>query len=314
MKIRNYLLLLFLAAMLHVSFTADAQVTIGSGDAPQEFSVLELISNQAGLRLPQVKSTEERDRLITNSEGFRTNYAARGLMIFNMETQCVETWNGTEWILLCLPPPPGPPGIGPPAGTTDPGVVINGIRWAMRNVYNPGTFAVAPQDPGRLFQWGTIDGTTHHWPATGATVTGWNTSTGRVAWTAENDPCPAGWRVPTRQELLVLYNTNSDWHSNWNGTGVAGRVFPAGAMPEEITGTSPTAIFLPAVGHRENTDGRLFLRNMEGEYWSSTLEPTHPLAFRLIFRTNSTNSLRVIAGSVVNAYSIRCVAVMPSAD
>ena len=190
--------------------------------------------------------------------------------------------------------PPSPP---------DPGVDIGNIRWAISNVDQPNTFAPYPHSAGRLFQWGTLNGETHHWPATGA-ISGWNTSTNRVAWTADNHPCPAGWRLPTRQELLVLFNTNSDWHSNWDGTGVAGRVFPAGATAERVTGTSPTAIFLPAVGHRQDTAGGLFFRNIEGEYWSSTLDPTHPLAYRLIVRANNP---RLIAVSVVNAFSVRCV-------
>ena len=95
--------MLFLTAMISVPAQVGAQVTIGSVAPPQEFSVLELISNQAGLRLPQIESAAERDRLITYNSNFdiRTNRLAWGLKIFNMETQCVETWNGLEWIAAC---------------------------------------------------------------------------------------------------------------------------------------------------------------------------------------------------------------------
>ena len=32
--------------------------------------------------------------------------------------------------------------------TTDPGVMINGIKWATRNIDEPGTFADNPEDVG----------------------------------------------------------------------------------------------------------------------------------------------------------------------
>ena len=101
MKTRSHFFSLLLATMMCASFTAKAQVTIGATTAPQEFSVLELISKQAGLRLPQIDSTAERDRLFTNNPKFRNNQLAWGLQIFNMETQCVETWNGWKWVSLC---------------------------------------------------------------------------------------------------------------------------------------------------------------------------------------------------------------------
>ncbi|MDR1809513.1 MAG: hypothetical protein LBR34_03800, partial [Prevotella sp.] len=37
--------------------------------------------------------------------------------------------------------------------TTDPGVVINGVRWATRNVDAPGTFAATPESAGMFYQW-----------------------------------------------------------------------------------------------------------------------------------------------------------------
>ena len=40
----------------------------------------------------------------------------------------------------------------PIAAPTD-GVVINGVRWATRNVDKPGTFAANPEDAGMLYQW-----------------------------------------------------------------------------------------------------------------------------------------------------------------
>ncbi|MDR1372570.1 MAG: hypothetical protein LBJ17_05520 [Dysgonamonadaceae bacterium] len=85
---------------------AFAQVTIGSLDDPQKFSILELVSTSGGLRLPQL-DIDQRDAL--DFEGHADE--ARGLQIFNIDTKCIETWNGAEWIMQCdcgdhpCPPP-----------------------------------------------------------------------------------------------------------------------------------------------------------------------------------------------------------------
>ena len=186
----------------------------------------------------------------------------------------------------------------PPA----PYALIGGVRWATRNVNYPNTFAVYPHSAGRFFQWGTIGGVTHHWPATGG-VTGWNSSNARVAWTEANQPCPPGWRLPTQAELTVLDNAGSTWHANWNGTGVSGRVFPAGATAEQVTDASPTAIFLPAAGYRHSTTGALSEVGVYGDYWSSTADGTIS-AQRLWF-----NDDYIFVYILTRAYgfSVRCV-------
>ena len=157
-----------------------------------------------------------------------------------------------------------PPGIGYPTATTDPGVLIGyidgePIRWATRNVNTPGTFAPYPHSAGRLFQWGTFNGEVHHWDNTTSGVPeGFSTSRNRVAWTRANDPCPAGWRVPTAEELFALRNVG---YSNWIELGgVSGRFF----------GTEQNHIFLPASGWRNGyTLGTLGAVGTNGIFWSS---------------------------------------------
>jgi hypothetical protein len=82
-----------------------AQVTVGSLDDPQNFSILELISGgNRGMRLPQL-TTAQRDALVfTGHEA-----EAQGLQIFNTTTKCVETWNGAVWIQECNGEPASPP-------------------------------------------------------------------------------------------------------------------------------------------------------------------------------------------------------------
>ena len=75
--------------------SASGQVTIGSSVPPNSFSVLELVSNQGGLRLPQL-TTAERNAL-TGLDSPEAN----GLAIFNIETNCLEFWNGSQWVNTC---------------------------------------------------------------------------------------------------------------------------------------------------------------------------------------------------------------------
>ena len=193
-----------------------------------------------------------------------------------------------------------PIGIGTPTETTDPGVLIgaingNPIRWATRNVDVPGTFAPYSHSSGRLFQWGTLDGVTHHFDSTtDGAIDGWHdftTAADRVAWTADNDPCPQGWRVPTQQQLQSLINAGSAWIT-YNG--VRGRLY----------GTAPNVIFLPAVGWRSDSDGTLFVVDTGGYYWSNT-QSGSPFAINLWLSSGNSGMLdnwRALG------FSVRCVA------
>ena len=98
---KTFFLSLFLAAMMCVPFTANAQVTIGSAMPPREFSVLELFSHgERGLRLPKM-TTEQRNTM--RNAFLAGNYyeLAIGLVIFNTTSNCLEYWNGTRWVSLC---------------------------------------------------------------------------------------------------------------------------------------------------------------------------------------------------------------------
>jgi hypothetical protein len=131
--------LLTAAAFLIMSATtcATAQVTIGSTAVPQEFSILELESNGAlGLRLPQM-TTAQRDNMVNSAE-FQAEKSgkAQGLQIFNTNTMCVETWNGTKWIEVCGEPEPEPepdPWVCLPAPACD-GIDIPLVCFAKFNL------------------------------------------------------------------------------------------------------------------------------------------------------------------------------------
>ena len=145
--------------------------------------------------------------------------------------------------------------------TTDPGVVINEVKWATRNVDKPGTFTGKPEDAGMFYQWNRKVA----WPATGSVRNWYNNSPTDTAWEKNNDPSPTGWRVPTLNEIKTLFDTDKV-RSEWlTVNGVNGRKFT-----DKATGNS---IFLPATGQRRGSDGRLDDIGSCGSYWSSTKNP-----------------------------------------
>ena len=182
--------------------------------------------------------------------------------------------------------------------TTDPGVVIDGVRWATRNVDMPGTFAENPESLGMFYQWGRNIG----WSSTDPLInsnggTEWDgIHTGNTWWTRANDPCPQGWRVPTLTELEKLAdidNVATEWIAI---NGVSSRVFT-----DRATNNS---IFLPAAGRRRFANGALFDAGDSGYYWSSTYLGTL-YGHRLWFSTF------VYAGDIAyfrsDGFSVRCV-------
>jgi len=145
--------------------------------------------------------------------------------------------------------------------TYDEGVVINGVKWATRNVDKPGTFANFPEASGMLYQWGRNIAWSSSDPlvsSNGDTI--WNTTAyeGNV-WTDENCPCPKGWRMPTSEELKKLIELDGEWTTT---NGVLGRKFESGN----------NILFLPATGRRTYQDGGNLINNNDGVYWSGDVD------------------------------------------
>jgi hypothetical protein len=97
-KFKKFSFSLLLAAMATIPQSAMSQVTIGADQPPQDFSVLELISNSTmGLRLPQL--TQNQRNALQETAEFQTKKTglAKGLTIYNLDAKCVQYWNGMEW-------------------------------------------------------------------------------------------------------------------------------------------------------------------------------------------------------------------------
>ncbi len=144
------------------------------------------------------------------------------------------------------------------------GTKIGDVVWANSNVDDPDTFGKNCQVRGKLYQWNAKVG----YPSYSANDKG-DTETvvpGFVGgakdvhsetWTEENDPCPEGWRVPTKSEfetlLAIDQATPKFWFDYWmaNGMSVAGayvgldrELMKSECGPGNLNG----AIFIPQAG------------------------------------------------------------------
>ena len=141
----------------------------------------------------------------------------------------------------------------------------SGLKWATCNVG-----ATSPEQAGLYFAWGETKGYTAE--QVEKEVHSFNTKTYTAFGisadlTLEQDAAHVNlggnWRMPTKAEWEdLISNTDQIWTADYNGTGVAGRVFTS-----KVNGNS---VFFPAAGevsgefiHRVGTDGCY--------YWSASL-------------------------------------------
>jgi uncharacterized protein (TIGR02145 family) len=176
--------------------------------------------------------------------------------------------------------------------TYDDGVIINGVKWATCNVDEASTFAPTPESAGKFYQWNRKKA----WNATDQEVTDWDETTPEgTEWEKVNDPSPAGWRVPTSDEIKSLLDEEKvsiEWITQ---NGINGRKF--------TDKTTDKSIFLPAVGFRSIFNGTLRTAGVYGYYWSSTQHDSD-LADRFAFCNEYANWYYL---SRKQGFSVRCV-------
>jgi uncharacterized protein (TIGR02145 family) len=138
------------------------------------------------------------------------------------------------------------------------------------------------------------------------------------AWTyPSNNPCPSGWRVPSRWNFWDLYRgtgsdtspsssnyTGTDNTWSWRGLSGGSSTVIGGAV---ITNASGEKLFFPVAGSRSGSSGALSYIGINCSYWSSTYYDDMDYSYLLYF-----TGLYVNAGSnfslKANGVSVRCVA------
>jgi uncharacterized protein (TIGR02145 family) len=169
--------------------------------------------------------------------------------------------------------------------------------------YDPFT----PRDSihGTMYKWGvatpaltqyenvTISDSFSDWESRGTPP-----NTSNIDWNMITDnPCPAGWRVPTYDEWVnVLSNNTLAWQGDWTNSFTN---FSSGLQIGD-------ALFLPAAGSRmKGENGKLNNRGESGIYWSSSAVSMS--GWSIVFDVNRIDTT-VGDSPRFNGYSVRCVA------
>ena len=220
--------------------------------------------------------------------------------------------------------------------TTDEGVIINGIKWATRNLAAHGKFVEKPEDYGALFQWGRAgDGHEQHTSPNYPTndtyfengiisnvenfdvngqIVNTHAAYGKFIKQAHNS---SNWRVPqddalwnSGSETTPIKTVNDPCPEGWRlptqtefitlGNGEQADTPVVGYC----FGNGDNLLFLPAAGYRYYGNGALYFKGEDGYYWSST--PIGTYAHYLFFYSNDVNPN--VNPHRAFGFSVRCVA------
>ena len=163
---------------------------------------------------------------------------------------------------------------------------------------------------GNLSQWGRYEATNHGGPTangpTGSTRPGnnfykapnspwnWFNSQNNSLWNGSskgaNDPCPAGYRVPTIDELKSIGNATS-----YDSSGGLFKVNAESGYPQLV---------LPVAGYRDSDDGSSDYQGSRGYCWSSSI-PSGSSNASYVYFTSATLSQAMYARAY--GFSVRCL-------
>ncbi len=195
-------------------------------------------------------------------------------------------------------------------------VPINGITWAPVNMgFETTNFY------GLLFQWGRKYGQDYNnspllnFPGPVSISEGNNASNANNFYHCElaphdwcspqvplwsmalYNPCPSGWRVPTKEEFESLNNLGSTWDRASQYGNLYGRWYGI-----DHSGMRSYSVFLPAAGYKRFVNGVASLLTIRGSYWATTYTNTYSYA---ILFTNEESIMNT--NSRANGFSVRCV-------
>ncbi|MDR1714496.1 MAG: Ig domain-containing protein [Prevotella sp.] len=191
------------------------------------------------------------------------------------------------------------------------GITINGVTWATRNVDAPGTFTANVSDVGMLYQWNRKTGwSSTNPPVSSPTGQTWDSSvpTGST-WTADNDPCPSGWRVPSYDDYMALRNT---YPGNGSLFATASKRIVNGKNMYRI-GTGGSALYTPTLLSRFafiSENGSYGVYDNLTQYSLSTVcdaDARYALTFDLLPQLQASPFCKMVPVARSRAINIRCV-------
>ncbi len=289
-------LLLFL--LLIANFTI-AQVHIGSSSKPDPSSILELTSNNLGLLPPRL--TESQLNSINNPTAGLFVYCSdckpKGIYYSNAYGNWINTVTSAVSIEL----------------SDDDIVSRTGRVWYNRNL-GASQVATSSTDTnafGGLFQWGRLlegheqiassiyagpvsssaSNPSDPWYGSFITIStisdvNWLDVPDYNLWNglgASNNPCPAGYRLPTKEEF-------QDEISSWSTL--------------DAQGAYDSSLKLPLPGIRNASDAAFFSNS--GRYWSSSFDSSRS-GYAYLLHVDSFSAIVTTNNVLANGYSVRCI-------
>ncbi|ATL45024.1 FISUMP domain-containing protein [Elizabethkingia sp. HX WHF] len=168
---------------------------------------------------------------------------------------------------------------------------------------------------GAKYQWGANTGEAGRYYSQSADqsnaedISGWSTTTYKPdgSWSdtgkTGNDPCPTGYRVPTKAQWEAISASNNN---NVERVGTPWTDSPAN-FASALYFRNPSNIrtlMLPIAGYRGTNNGRLFKRGDTGTYWgSSEVTATN----RAYYTNISSSNVSVGTNLRANGFSVRCI-------
>ncbi|HEX7411682.1 MAG TPA: FISUMP domain-containing protein [Bacteroidales bacterium] len=278
---------LIAAILMIASFSLTAQVAISTGGGSADASaMLDVQSTAKGLLPPRM----------TSAQMNAIPSPAAGLIVYctDCASKAPHFFNGTSWINMIY---------GSAVGTTDVYSSATGKIWMDRNLgaTQVATSSTDADSYGYLYQWGRLtDGhqiraslTTTDLSATDVPGHGnfirasggdWRSPQNDNLWqglSGTNNPCPAGYRIPTETELDA---ERASWISS------------------DAAGAFASVLKLTVGGNRNYSTAVIANAGVNGHYWTSTISATSSKGL------NFTSSSAVFnASGRAYGFSIRCI-------
>jgi uncharacterized protein (TIGR02145 family) len=284
---------LLCAAFMAASFTSIAQVGVGTNTPA---GALDVDSTTSGFVMPRVANTS----VVVNPNG---GPIENGTMVYDLSINAVNVYANGSWIGSNQSTPIVYP------QTTQVASNSSGGTFTFMN-YNLGAnTSLDPHVPvraihGDYYQWGKNAPDANVDAIIGGAWGNQGGSRDNGNWTptakGPNDPCPDGFRVPSREEWQAVHDNNAVFRTGlpWSPEHIYEFGYALHYGPNVVT----PALTLPAAGRHSST--KVSYRGLVGDYWSSTENGSK--AYNLDF--GSINANPANNGSRTGGFSVRCIA------